>query len=380
MRRLRQNKLGWVGLAAVIFLSCIAVFAPFLADHRPILMKQEDVLSSPLMSGLTASDWFLFGGFWIAAGFWIAFRLLMRKGWTADRAGRCLWRITLPLWIGLAVFCLTRKEFVDSKDYGSMKPGFAPGEWALFPPIPYAFDQQNLYEIYENPGAGGPRGVHWLGTDATGRDVLARLIHGSRISLSIGFVAVGLYVLIGTGIGALAGYYGGRVDAALSRLIEIVLCFPTLFLILAVLAVLPQSIFTIMVVIGFTRWPDVARLVRGEFLKHKAMEYVDAARALGTPAHRIIFRHVLPNAWSPISVSATFGISGAILIESALSFLGLGAPPPAPSWGQALSAGREGIAHWWMVVFPGGAIFATMTAFNLLGEALRDAMDPRLKT
>ena len=150
--------------------------------------------------------------------------------------------------------------------------------------------------------------------------------------------------------------------------------------ILTVLAVLPQSIFTIMAVIGITNWPNVARLVRAEFLKQKSLDYVSAARALGAAPRRVIFRHILPNATSPVFVSATFGIAGAILIESALSFLGLGVPPPAPSWGQTLSAGRDSPTYWWLAVFPGAAIFITMTSFNLLGEALRDALDPRLKT
>jgi len=379
-RQFHKNKLGYVGLAVISLLTLVAIFAPFLADSRPILMKRAGALTSPLLSGFGPADWFLFIGFFIAVGSFIAFRRFRRRGWERGRAGRRIFQVTAPLWILLAVFVATRRDFIDLEDYQALKADFAPEEWAVFPLSPFAYDQQNLMAILEKPGFKDEFGRHWLGTDATGRDIFARLVHGSRISLSVGLVAVGIYVFIGSLIGSLAGYFGGKVDAALSRLIEIVICFPTLFLILTVLAVLPQSIFTIMAVIGITNWPNVARLVRAEFLKQKTLDYVSAARALGATPGRVIFRHILPNATSPVFVAATFGIAGAILIESALSFIGLGIPPPAPSWGQTLSAGRDSPANWWLTVFPGAAIFITMTSFNLLGEALRDALDPRLKT
>lgn len=381
LRQFHKNKLGYVGLTVIALLTLVAVFAPFLADSRPILLKKGGALSSPLLSGFTPVDWFLFLGFLIALGSLIAFGMLRRrKKWERGRAARRVFLVTAPLWAALFLFSVTRRDFIDARDYWQEKQDFKDGEWAVFPLVPFSYDQQNLQAIMEKPGASEPRGSHWLGTDATGRDLTARIIHGSRISLSVGFVAVGIYIVIGTFIGALAGYYGGRVDAVLSRFIEIIICFPTLFLILTVLAVLPQSIFTIMAVIGITNWPNVARLVRAEFLKQKSLDYVSAARALGAAPRRVIFRHILPNATSPVFVSATFGIAGAILIESALSFLGLGVPPPAPSWGQTLSAGRADPVYWWLAVFPGAAIFITMTSFNLLGEALRDALDPRLKT
>jgi peptide/nickel transport system permease protein len=225
-----------------------------------------------------------------------------------------------------------------------------------------------------------PSPAHYLGTDTLGRDVLSRIIFGSRVSLKVGFVAVGLATLIGLFIGALAGYYGGWVDSALMRLVDLMLCFPTFFLILAVIAVLEPSIWNIMAVIGLTSWMGVARLVRAEFLSLREREFVTAARALGAGDARLILRHMLPNALAPVMVSATLGVAGAILTESALSFLGLGVQPPTPSWGNILTAGKDNIEiAWWLSVFPGLAILVTVMSYNLLGEGIREAIDPRLK-
>ncbi|MDL1955765.1 MAG: ABC transporter permease [Candidatus Desulfofervidus auxilii] len=225
-----------------------------------------------------------------------------------------------------------------------------------------------------------PSKAHPLGTDMLGRDVLSRLIYGTRISIKVGFVAVGIAVIIGTFFGALAGYYGGIIDAIIMRLVDIMLCFPSFFLILAVIAFLEPSIWNIMVVIGLTSWMGVARLVRAEFLSLKEREFVLAAKAIGASDIRIILVHLLPNAIAPILVSATLGIPGAILTEAALSFLGIGVQPPAPSWGNMLTAGKDNLEiAWWLSVFPGLAILLTVLAYNLLGEAIRDALDPRLE-
>ena len=225
-----------------------------------------------------------------------------------------------------------------------------------------------------------PSPAHLLGTDTLGRDVLSRVIFGARISLLVGFVAVGIATLIGVLVGALAGYYGGAMDALLMRLVDLMLCFPTLFLILAVIAVLGPSIWNIMVVIGVTGWMGVARLVRAEFLSLREREFVMAARALGASDARLIWRHLLPNALTPVMVSATLGVAGAILTESALSFLGLGVQPPTPSWGNILTMGKDNIEiAWWLSVFPGLAILVTVMSYNLLGEGIREAVDPRLR-
>lgn len=221
---------------------------------------------------------------------------------------------------------------------------------------------------------------HMLGTDKTGRDVLCRMIWGGRVSLSVGLVAVAIYVTIGIIIGSLAGYFRGVTDMVLSRIIEIVICFPSFFLILTIVAMRGPGLFNIMVVIGLTSWTGTARLVRGEFLRLVDQEFVLAGKALGYSSLRLIFRHVLPNAMAPVLVSATFGVAGAILTESSLSFLGLGITSPTPSWGSLLADGRDVIDHApWLIHFPGLAIFITITSYNLIGEALRDAADPRLR-
>jgi peptide/nickel transport system permease protein len=251
---------------------------------------------------------------------------------------------------------------------------FSASDWSVFPPLPFSPNDFDLKAAIRPPSR-----THLLGTDEIGRDIASRMIHGSRVSLSVGFVAVGIYVFVGLIIGALAGYYGGIVDIAASRLIEIMLTIPTFFLIITVVAFLPQSVFNIMVVIGLTNWPTVARLARGEFLKSKSMDYVVAARALGASDLRTIFRHVLPNTLAPIFVTATFGVASAILVESTLSFLGFGVPPSTASWGSILSSARELLpSGWWLTVFPGLAIFLTVTSYNLVGEGLRDAADPRM--
>ena len=257
-----------------------------------------------------------------------------------------------------------------------------------YTPIPFGPTQPDPGAFFESPGFRKLR-HEWsrvsdffprlLGTDNLGRDVLVRILYGTRIAITIGFVAVGLYVTIGVVMGAVAGYFGGRVDMFLSRVFEVVLLFPSFFLILTLVGLLGPSIYIIMVVIGVTGWPTIARLIRGEFLKQRSQDYVAAARALGASNGRIIFRHILPNALTPALVATPFGIAGAIITEAGLSLLGFGVRPPAPSWGAILQLGSQNYTYWWLVVFPAVAIFFTVTLFNLIGSGLRDAMDPRLR-
>ncbi len=223
-----------------------------------------------------------------------------------------------------------------------------------------------------------PDSQHHLGTDDLGRDLLSRMIHGARVSLAIGLTATLISLIVGSFLGALAGYYGGIVDWLVSRLIEIVLCFPFLFLVLGIVALFRPSLWTIMIALGLTSWTTEARFIRGEFLRIREMEFAQAARASGARDARIIFRHLLPNAVAPVLVSASFGVANAILTESALSFLGLGVAVPTASWGSILSIAEQYIDFaWWLVLFPGLAIFTTVAAFNVIGDRFRDALDPR---
>lgn len=247
---------------------------------------------------------------------------------------------------------------------------------ATFAPV---LAPHNPNKINVNNVLSKPSWQHPFGTDELGRDVLSRMIWGARASLKVGFLAVAIAMAIGVCVGSIAGFYGGKVDAFLMRLVDIMLAFPTFFLILAVIAILEPSISTIMIVIGITGWMDVARLVRAEFLSLKERDFVASAKALGASDLRLIFRHLLPNALSPVFVSATFAVAGAILVESGLSFLGLGVQPPEPSWGNILTSGKDNITvAWWMSVFPGFAILITVLSYNLVGEGLRDALDPKL--
>ena len=225
-----------------------------------------------------------------------------------------------------------------------------------------------------------PSGSHPLGTDQLGRDVLARMLYGARVSLAVGFVSVGIATAIGLVLGAVAGYHGGAIDGAIMRLVDLMLVFPRFFLLLAVLAFLRPSIWTIMAVIGLTGWMGVARLVRAEFLALKEREFVIWSQSVGASAFRIIWRHILPNAMAPVLVAMTLGIPAAILTESGLSFLGLGVQPPFATWGNILNEGKDAIEiAWWLSFYPGLAILLTVLSYNLLGEGIRDALDPRLR-
>lgn len=249
---------------------------------------------------------------------------------------------------------------------------------ALFAPLvagqdPYYQD----YSALKSP----PSAEHILGTDALGRDVWARIVYATRISLSVSLVAVSIYTIIGTTLGSIAGYYGGTVDTILMRLTDIVMCFPLLIIIITVVALVGPSLYNIMIVIGLLAWPSISRLVRGQFLSIREQEFITAARCVGVPAKRIILRHLLPNVIGPITVAATFGMAGAILTEASLSFLGMGVPPPQSSWGQMLNEAQKLsiLADMpWLWVPPGAMIAITVLCINFVGDGLRDALDPRM--
>jgi len=247
---------------------------------------------------------------------------------------------------------------------------------ALFAPLlaPHDYLLRNNSAILLPPSLD-----HFFGTDSLGRDVFSRMLYGARVSLWVGFVAVGIALCIGVTLGLIAGYFRGLVDECIMRFVDVMLCFPSFFLILAVIAFLGQGLFNIMVIIGLTSWMGVARLVRAETLSLRERDFIHAARLSGAGTLRILFRHILPNAAAPVLVSATLGIAGAILLESSLSFLGIGVEYPMPSWGNILIEGKQtlGVA-WWLSLFPGMAILLTVLGYNLLGEGLRDLLDPRI--
>ncbi|MCX7990640.1 MAG: ABC transporter permease [Proteobacteria bacterium] len=235
------------------------------------------------------------------------------------------------------------------------------------------YDEINLDKVLLPPSA-----EHWFGTDALGRDVFTRVIYGGRVSLMVGFVSEGIAILIGVILGSLSGYFGGKIDSLIMRLTDVMLCIPTFFLIISATAYVEPSIWNIMIIIGLTGWMSIARLVRGEFLSLREREFVMYEKAIGNKNFIIMFKHILPNALNPVIVSASFGIAGAILTETALSFLGLGVQPPVPSWGNILTSGKDILEiAWWISLFPGLFILLSVLCYNLIGEGLKDALNPR---
>ena len=360
-RQFRKNRLGLAGLFVLLFLALVALLAPLLANEVPIVARFKGSYYFPAFP--TYLDAFPVPTPWVDG---------LRKIRIGDRNS---FSEHYPVLEGKSWKKAIGTDFQAER-----------GDWYVPPLVFFSYKESTRFKL--PPGETDTWGsapehtsTHWLGTDGQGRDVLARLIHGTIISLSVGVVAVSIYALIGLVLGALAGYFGGWIDVVLSRFTEIVICFPSFFLIITVIAFLPRSIYNIMVVIGLTSWPGIFRLVRGEVLKVKEMEYCVSARALGASWIRIVARHVVPNSIAPVFVTATFGVASAILIENALSFLGFGVAPPTASWGEIVSQGRSYVGEglYYLVFAPGLAIFVTVTAFNLVGQALRDAMDPRLR-
>jgi peptide/nickel transport system permease protein len=377
-REFFKSRLNTLCLVFIIFLFTVAVLAPFLANDKPYFIRIDGQLHFPVFRALTASDYAI-----ILAAIVGCVQLFLsrrnRKRVSPSVRGRLLWRqicisgAIILLGVVLAFVLVPRR--LDATDYKSMiASGRAGG--AVFTPVPYGYGRTDL-KVREQP----PSRRHWLGTDDVGSDVLCRLIHGSRISLSVGFVAVGISSIIGVFVGAILGYFGGKVDFVGMRIVEIMMAIPTFFLIITIVAFFPRSLLNIMIIIGITSWTGDARFIRAEFFKLRNQDFVQAARSLGLPLRSILFRHMLPNGIAPVLVNATFGIAGAIFIEAALSFLGFGVAPPTPSWGQMLSLGvsTTGRFLWWLSLFPGLSIFFTVMAYNLVGEGLRDAIDPRLR-
>ena len=369
-REFFRRKIPVAGLFVVLLLAFLAAFAPLIANDKPIMVSYAGHLRFPAFTTyldvLPIPEGLVHG--------------LRRFPWLADNWPELedqTWKEALAAAQGVEEGDARAQQLATSKLYLSGDWG-----WALMAPVPYGFAENHPKIRKKMPGDPALAGLkHWWGTDEMGRDVLARMLYGTIVSMSVGLISVSIYCLLGIIIGALAGYFGGWVDLLISRIIEIVICFPTLFLILAIAAVWGPSIYFIILALGLIRWTGPARLIRGEFLKVKGSDYAIAAKALGLRPRRIIFRHLVPNCLAPVLVTATFGIAGAILIESSLSFLGFGVKPPMASWGEVGQEGRAFVSEglWHLILLPGAATFLAVTAFNLVGEGLRDAMDPRLK-
>ncbi len=373
-----KNKLSVISLGFIVFLFLVAIFAPFIANDKPYFIKIDGDYQFPIFSNLGPNDYSVFLAGLLALVQVVLIHRNKRKVDPSLRGGVLFKQVMvniLILIVGISVLQVFIPRRLDATNYKSMVKTER-AESAVFPPIPYGYARTDIAEREQPPSA-----KHWLGTDDVGSDVLARLIHGSRISLSVGFVAVGISSVIGIFFGSLLGYFGGKVDFFGMRFVEIMMAVPKFFLIITIVAFFERSLFNIMVIIGITSWTQDARFIRAEFFKLRKQDFVQSAVSLGLPLRSILFRHMLPNGIAPVLVNATFGIAGAIFIEAALSFLGFGVAPPTPSWGQMLSLGvsTTGRFLWWLTLFPGLAIFLTVLSYNLAGEALRDAIDPRLR-
>ncbi|MFI4874852.1 MAG: ABC transporter permease [Blastopirellula sp. JB062] len=347
-RNFRRRPQAMAALAFVLFLSAVALTAPMIVGTRPIVCQYKGKIYFP------------------ATYYYYRILGLNRQAYKTE-----------------AVF--TNDKFRGVYP-GNLKK-HDPDSWAIWPLVyqdPYRPIEENEWpgQPASPSGAkGAPNAYNLLGTNQDGVDVFAQMVHATQISLLVGFVSMGIAAVIGVVVGALAGFFGGWIDTVLSRLIEVVMCLPTLVLILAVRSILDDiTIWHLMVLIGATGWTGIARLTRAEFMKIREIEYVSAARSLGAGKMRLMFIHILRNALAPILVPISFGIASAILTEGALSFLGFGAPPPNPSWGTLLSEGRTKIQDmWWLIVYPGMAIFLTVLAYNLIGEGVQEATDPRTR-
>jgi peptide/nickel transport system permease protein len=387
----RKYPTSLVSLYGIGILFLIATYAPVLAMNVPFYISVPEGVGPEVVQGVHF-PWFaaLFDSNFFDSGVDIFFNVLVfglplvAVGWVlykkmasfadkkAYRSKRRRYIVTSAAVLLIACIVVFAGGFslpyVDYTAIADME-----GVKSFFPLVDYSYRDIDLTAVQQDPSWS-----HFLGTDREGRDVLTRLLYGTRISLTIGVVAVAIYVSIGAALGSIAGYFGGKTDAIILRMIEVMLCFPTFFLILTIRGFIDDpSIFHIMIIIGLTGWTKVARLVRGEFLRLKNEEFVQAAKAMGLNESRIIFRHILPNSLGPVLVAATFGVAGAILIEASLSFLGLG-PPTAPSWGQILTTGRQ-TGQMALILAPGFAIFVTVSLLNLVGEGVRDAIDPKLR-
>ena len=375
-RILSEVALRWgarLGIAWIGLLTLLAVFAPLLANSHPLLVLDANGWHSPMLVHLGPADTTLLGIFFLGL------LLVLLPG---RRLPRFLAWLGGAIVVGAVSWTLVSPPALVV--YEQYREAEAAGEYqrVIRAPIPYSakdYLRDHADTGLESPRANDER-LHWFGTDENGADVLSRMVHATRIALSIGFIATGIALAIGVVLGGLMGYFSGIVDIIGMRLVEIFEAIPTLFLLLTFVAFFGRSLYLMMLIIGLTSWSGYARYVRAEFLRLRQQDFVQGAIASGLSLPSILFRHMLPNGIAPILVAASFGVASAILAEATLSFLGLGLVDD-PSWGQMLNqAVQSSTFNWWMAAFPGGAIFLTVFAYNLIGEALRDAVDPHVQS
>ena len=376
-KRYRSSFSAMFGLTVILLLCLVALCAPLLASHLPLLVRMNGVLKSPALAELFAPDsteifvsktfnWLL-----LLLPAVLLLRLIFRKHKKVFRIA------AVTAAVLLLIPFLAKGNYVDRTPWRTLSAEMKNGDFAIFAPMPYG-----PYETAAVPYM-PPSREHWLGTDHAGRDVFARMVFGARVSLAVGFLATGVSMLLGTFIGLIAGYKGGKTDLLVMRLVEIVICFPTFLLLLILMSILldygsRQSILLVIAVIGLTGWTGLCRLVRGETLRVRQNAYIQSCEAMGTPLWRILLFHLLPNVSGPIFVSFTFEVAGAILAESSLSFLGFGVQDPTASWGELLrQAFPDPLTYWHLMFAPGLAIFLAVCSFNLAGEGLRKALDAK---
>ena len=358
-------RIGAVWLAVI---SLFAVFAPFLANSYPYRVEFKDgLVAYPLFRNLTPVD--------VSLPIILVLAVVLFFLKPIRAAVRGWWFIGLTL-LTLTV-CYTLVDTPPVHVYDEYRVLERQGEIVASVKAPIPYSPSDRMRDIAGSNSQAPSTEHWLGTEADGADVFSRMIWASRIAMSIGFISTGIALVIGVIVGGLMGYFSGVFDLIGMRLVEIFESIPQLYLLLTFVAFFDRNLYMMMAIIGFTSWSRYARFVRAEFLKLRKMDYVQATHALGLPLHSILFNHMLPNGIAPVLVTASFGIANAILAEAFLSFLGLGLVDK-PSWGQMLSQaiGAAGGFVWWMAIFPGAAIFLTVFAYNLIGEALRDTIDP----
>ncbi|MBM4017797.1 MAG: ABC transporter permease [Planctomycetes bacterium] len=373
--QLKKRPSAMISLGVILALALAALMAPFIAGEVPVRWVQDGKASWPIFRYLSNGEYAAFAAFVLGLALPLSVRLLRPR---AERTGGSPWGRALLIhgaaWLLLAGALVALRE--PERRYGFFLERRSEADAAWFPLIATA-RQPGYAELAERDRP--PSRRHPLGTDRLGADLVMRLLYGARTAMAIGFVAVGIGSAIGVALGSVSGYFGGRIDLALMRLVEVVMFIPQLILIIMILAVIPSSVPPLWAVVGVlavTNWTGFYRLMRAELLRIRGEDYVTAARALGIPSWRLLLRHAIPNGLAPILVGATFGIAGAVFLEATLAFLSL---VSTPSWGELLNDGRQHAETWWVWGAAGAAIFITVLVYNLLGEAIRDAIDPRLK-